>query len=84
MELNQIINGDLIIYCTQNGLNELEQTMINPESDDLMTLLKQGKNLTPEYAEKSVWGISMLISRTKGHYKRKNAYFSRESLKKAE
>lgn len=52
MELNQMINGDLIVYCTLDGLNELEQTMKDPENDDLLKLVKQGKDSIPELAKK--------------------------------
>lgn len=53
MKLNQINNGDLIIYCTPKGRQDIEKTMSDPESDDFMKFAKHGSHPSTKFIEKS-------------------------------
>ena len=53
MELNQIKNNDLLIYCTPEGVRQIEQKMNEPEDDDLLKSVRKQERLSPEYYEKS-------------------------------
>lgn len=53
MKLNQIVNGDMIVYCTPKGLEYIENTMNDPETDDLMKFLRNGSHPSKEFISKS-------------------------------
>jgi Holliday junction resolvase-like predicted endonuclease len=53
MKLHQIDNDDLVVYCTRNGFRYIENIIEDPEKDDLLISVKNGKSPSIESIKKS-------------------------------
>lgn len=52
MRLNQILNGDMLVYCTPEGQRELEQDIKDPDSSRYTKLAQEGITAYLEDAKK--------------------------------
>jgi len=53
MKLNQIANGDLVVYCTPNGFQKIQNIIKDPEDDELLRNIQNNKLPSIESAKES-------------------------------